>query len=238
MGYIYKITNDINNKVYIGQTIRSLSQRWSEHKHSACHLKNNSNYLYNAMNCYGIEHFKIELIEECENSLLNNREKYWIQYFDSLYNGYNATPGGESCPPSRSKPVDQIDINTNQVIHTFKNAREVERELGIANQYVSDACNYKKSIVNGYKWEFHNLEDKNKAKEKFSQKKRQQNYVSSQVYCKELNKFFKNISEAALYIKSYLNLENTNIHTIYNSIRRSIIKGIHSYGYTWERRNN
>ena len=184
------------------------------------------------MNYYGINHFKIEIIEECDNSLLNDREKYWIQYYNSLINGYNATLGGETCPPNRSKPIDQIDINSNQVIRTFKSAREVEKELGIANQHISEACNYKRVSVSGFKWEFHNPMDKKNAKEK-SLKEHQK--ISKQVYCKELDKYFKNMSEAASYIKDYLKLENTSIRTVYNSIRRSIIKNIHSYGYSWQK---
>lgn len=51
--------------------------------------------LYNAMNKYGIHHFQIELVEECDLSVLSDREIYWIDYYNSYYTGYNATKGGD-----------------------------------------------------------------------------------------------------------------------------------------------
>ena len=95
MGFIYKVTNDINSKVYIGQTKFSVGIRWKQHLNK-CRSKSFVNRpLYNAITKYGEEHFKAEEIEECSNELLNEREKYWIEYYDSYRNGYNATLGGD-----------------------------------------------------------------------------------------------------------------------------------------------
>ena len=94
MGYIYKIYNDINNKVYIGQTIRTIEARWEQHLRD-CNNANKQRHLYNAMKKYGKEHFFIEVIEEIDNNILNEREKYWINYYDSYNNGYNSTLGGD-----------------------------------------------------------------------------------------------------------------------------------------------
>ena len=93
MGYIYLINNNVNNKKYIGQTIKSIEQRWKEHIHKM-HLCNDRP-LYKAMEKYGLHNFTITLIEEVDEILLNEREKYWIQYYDSFNKGYNATLGGE-----------------------------------------------------------------------------------------------------------------------------------------------
>lgn len=90
MGYIYKITNLINNKVYIGQTSRTIATRWSQHKNSSLTV---DTHLYRAMRKYGIENFIIEPIEE--TVLLNEREIYWISYYNSFEKGYNMTQGGE-----------------------------------------------------------------------------------------------------------------------------------------------
>ena len=93
MGYIYIVRNDVNQKVYIGQTIRTIEIRWSQHKTDA---KNGSNlHFHQAIRKYGEEHFHISVIEECPNELLNEREKYWISFFDSYNNGYNSTLGGD-----------------------------------------------------------------------------------------------------------------------------------------------
>ena len=73
MALIYKITNTINNKVYIGQTSFSLDKRLKEHIQDAKkHLLNRP--LYSAFNKYGVENFQIELIEETDQP--NEREQY------------------------------------------------------------------------------------------------------------------------------------------------------------------
>lgn len=105
MGYIYKISNDINDKVYIGQTKQLLHQRWSMHKQ---HSKTLPFILYKAMRKYGIEHFSIEEIEECDDEKLNEREIYWISYYDSYNNGYNMNPGGNYRTPYESAFKDKI----------------------------------------------------------------------------------------------------------------------------------
>lgn len=91
-GVIYKITNKINNKVYIGKTELSIDQRWSQHMRDA----DKKDYpLYRAIRKYGKENFSIEEIERCDSEILSQRECYWIQYYNSFLKGYNATLGGE-----------------------------------------------------------------------------------------------------------------------------------------------
>ena len=84
MSFIYKITNDINNKVYIGKTAFSIEKRFKEHCKDAFRDRNEKRPLYMAMQKYGIEHFHIEQIEECENINAADREAYWI----GVYNAY------------------------------------------------------------------------------------------------------------------------------------------------------
>lgn len=93
MGYIYKITNDINDKIYVGQTIYNIKNRFSNHICSA--KRNEKTKLYNAMRKYGIEHFSISVIEECKDELLNEREIYFISKLNTIKNGYNISNGGE-----------------------------------------------------------------------------------------------------------------------------------------------
>ena len=93
MSYIYKITNDINNKIYIGKTNFSIERRFKEHCKEAKKLRAKNRPLYNAMNKYGIEHFHIEVIEE--TNFPEERERYWIEYYGSFKYGYNATLGGD-----------------------------------------------------------------------------------------------------------------------------------------------
>lgn len=93
MAYIYKITNDVNQKIYIGKTEFSIEKRFKEHCQDAYRNRNEKRPLYLAMRKYGIEHFHIELIEETDNP--EEREIYWIEYYRSFKNGYNATLGGD-----------------------------------------------------------------------------------------------------------------------------------------------
>lgn len=93
MAYIYKITNDINNKVYIGKTERSIEKRFREHCSDAFRERNEKRPLYSAMRKYGVEHFRVEQLEETNNP--EEREIYWIEQYDSYSKGYNATLGGD-----------------------------------------------------------------------------------------------------------------------------------------------
>lgn len=96
MPCIYKITNTVNGKVYIGQTAKTAKIRFGEHRRMARYKKNNScSRLYCAMNKYGEKSFIVETIEECSEDKLNEREMYWIAEYDSFKNGYNCTLGGE-----------------------------------------------------------------------------------------------------------------------------------------------
>lgn len=93
MAYIYQITNDINQKIYIGKTENSIEKRFKEHCKDAFKDRNENRPLYRAMRKYGIEHFHIELLEETNEP--EEREKYWIEQKGSFKYGYNATLGGD-----------------------------------------------------------------------------------------------------------------------------------------------
>lgn len=93
MAYIYRIVNDINNKIYIGKTEFSIEKRWEEHCRDYLKKRNEKRPLYSAMKKYGINHFFIEKIEETD--FPEERERYWIERYDSFKYGYNATIGGD-----------------------------------------------------------------------------------------------------------------------------------------------
>lgn len=96
MAFIYCIINDINQKIYIGKTYQTIDKRFQEHCNDAFRERNKNRPLYIAMRKYGIEHFHIKQIEETNNP--EEREKYWIEYYGSFKNGYNATIGGDGKP--------------------------------------------------------------------------------------------------------------------------------------------
>lgn len=94
-GYIYKITNLINQKAYIGKTMFNIEKRWQAHKRESRAQRSQNRPLYRAINKYGIENFSIEVLEEVDINELSIKEIYWIGYYDTYNNGYNATLGGD-----------------------------------------------------------------------------------------------------------------------------------------------
>lgn len=89
---IYKITNKINGKCYIGQS-NDIKRRWKEHR-SKYSWKTN-HVIYRAFKKYGFENFTFEIVEECEIELLSEKEIYYISKFNTYNDGYNETAGGE-----------------------------------------------------------------------------------------------------------------------------------------------
>lgn len=97
-GKIYKITNKVNGKIYIGQTIKTIEERFQKH---CWGTTENDKYHLNmaikkAIKKYGKNNFTIELIEEVELNKLDEREVYWISFYDSYNKGYNCTLGGQN----------------------------------------------------------------------------------------------------------------------------------------------
>lgn len=113
MGYIYKIVNTINEKVYIGKTSVSVAHRWDQHKSAA--QSGVDWHLYRAMRKYGIDKFSIQTIEEISDDQLNQREIYWINYYNSFKNGYNMTLGGEGRNNLDKKEIVNLWLQGNTV---------------------------------------------------------------------------------------------------------------------------
>lgn len=94
---IYKVINQINNKIYVGQS-QHIEKRWNRHRNGPFN-PNDEQYncpLYRAIRKYGLDNFSFEIIEECLVEQLNEKEKYWIAYYKSFDSdrGYNLTSGG------------------------------------------------------------------------------------------------------------------------------------------------
>lgn len=144
MAYIYKITNDINNKIYIGKTIYTVEKRWKEHCREYLRAHVQKRPLYAAMQKYGLEHFHIEPIEQCANEILSEREKYWIEIYCSFKCGYNATTGGDGKPYADydliynlwmdGKNIKEIHNLTNYDITTIRTALEDNNILSTERQ--------------------------------------------------------------------------------------------------------
>jgi hypothetical protein len=129
MSYVYKITNDINEKVYIGQTTRTIEERWEEHLYEVRSGRFVHRPLYAAMTKYGVDHFRIEQIEQTEEP--KQRERYWIEIYGSFKDGYNDTLGGDG------KPYLDYDVVIATYMHV-QNMKDTADILGIHPDSVSN----------------------------------------------------------------------------------------------------
>lgn len=124
---VYKITNLINNKMYIGVTERSLLERFKQHSYNS-----NKTALGNAMIKYGINNFQIDLLEETTNrEEMFRKEIYYIELYDTYKSGYNMTLGGEG-----SKTVEVPDNLVVETYLLYKSSDKTAKTLNISGNSV------------------------------------------------------------------------------------------------------
>ena len=156
MGYIYKIINIKNQKIYIGQTIKKRpTDRFSQHKYLALHPQQEKNisYLHRAMKSDGIDNFKFEIIEQVDNLLLNEREKYWIKQYNSLApNGYNLTVGGQGTL-GFSRPQSQEERNKkgNSVKKYYQNYPQAREKVSQRTKELWKDPEYREKVISSNK---------------------------------------------------------------------------------------
>lgn len=115
--WVYKIQNDINDKVYVGQTIRPVQQRFHRHVADAMSGRLDTHFA-RAIRKYGPQHFTCSIIDVAVNQeQLNQKERYWIQYYDSVANGYNETDAISKCGGNtyKSKSSEEIALIADKI---------------------------------------------------------------------------------------------------------------------------
>ena len=119
MSCIYIIKNNITDKVYIGKTTCFIT-RQKEHLRKLKAGKHVNKHLQFSYSKYGKDTFIFDILEECDDTILDNREKYWITFYDSTKDskGYNLTHGGEG-------GIGTEEIREKQSIAHNKNKRKV-----------------------------------------------------------------------------------------------------------------
>jgi group I intron endonuclease len=119
---IYKIVNKVNNKVYVGKTIQKFSHRKTSHISSLNTKKHNNKHLLSAWVKYGADNFIFEEIEKCDKYIINEREKYWINFYNSFdeKHGYNKTLGGDGGSGTKrtQEEIDNLIIRNKNRIWT------------------------------------------------------------------------------------------------------------------------
>ena len=134
---IYKITNKIDNNAYIGQSI-NIESRWVHHRNFNEEIAGHYP-LYLAFKKYGIENFSFEIIEECDSTELNEKEKYWIAYYDTYYNGYNQTTGGQSGENGIVK-ISKTDIQEiyDLLLNSNLSQQEIAKKYNVGEDTISE----------------------------------------------------------------------------------------------------
>lgn len=145
---IYKITNTINNKSYIGQSI-NIEQRWQRHKKATDNFA-----IHQAFRKYGLDSFTFEIIEECDQKYLDEREIYWIQYYNSLANGYNMIPGGSNgAGQAKGFQVEQYNLD-GQLLKIYNSAQEASNITGIEHSSICACCREEQLYAGNYQWKY------------------------------------------------------------------------------------
>jgi group I intron endonuclease len=140
---IYKITNKLTNESYIGQS-HDIEKRFSYHKH------NNSTNIGKAIKRYGIENFSFDILEQCTEKELDEKEIYYIKKFDSINKGYNILTGGTSAigTNNANRKLEEQDIYDIRI--AYKNH---ERTKDIYEKYKDIiSYNYFLNIWEGNSW--------------------------------------------------------------------------------------
>lgn len=134
---IYRVKNKINNKIYIGQTIKDLGKRINRHLKESKLDKNDRPFL-NAIKKYGIENFEWEIIDEATSlDELDNKEIYWINEYNSLTpNGYNILGGGQKNRMITKDLCERISDGLKKSEKWQKTLNSVEYQEKIKNKFV------------------------------------------------------------------------------------------------------
>jgi len=176
MGLIYKITNTINEKVYVGQTKREFEVRRAEYFY-ADKMELYDTIIYRAFKKYGIEKFCFSVVEDdIEESMLDEREILYIMEHNALApHGYNILQGGvvagtQSMGWSRSKAVYQIDPESFKIIGSAESLTDMFILTGITVNNISQSCHKKTYSAKGFIFRFQNDFDMNEVKEHYGRR--------------------------------------------------------------------
>jgi group I intron endonuclease len=161
---VYKITNLINEKIYVGQTVSTLSVRLSQHFHYSL-KKNSDGVLGKAIRKYGKENFIIEQIDiaSCLEEL-NSKEVFWIKELGShvTFGGYNLAFGGSSRAGWKEDPIKtkaRIAKNFKPIMcietgEAFPSIKEAAKKMGVTPGFLTNVLKGRKQTAKGCHFKF------------------------------------------------------------------------------------
>lgn len=212
-GIVYKISNSVNDKIYIGSTTRKLSLRWTEHKKMS---KKGSRPLYKEMREFGVDKFLIEVIEVVDVKNLLNREAFWISYYKSYDAGYNISRTGTSCSKFTKNDVNDI-IKLSKSGNTLA---EISRTYSCDPNTISALL--KKNGVNY----------SNNTKNYILSRGSPVIMLSKPDYA--IVNVFSSMNEDARFVCKSENKSLKHVYGIAGHIKKSIIRNGTAYGYIWK----
>ena len=182
---IYCIENLVNHKKYIGQS-NNIEYRWKQHKYELNHGSHDNDYLQKSWNKYGCDNFEFYIIELCDIDILNEREVYYIDLYETLSRdkGYNLTSGGGANKQYSQEVCEKIS----QALMGHEVSLETRMKV---SQNHAD--------VSGEKHPMYGRKHSEEAKEKMRQAgigRPSSRKKLTPVLCVELNTIFENATEA------------------------------------------
>ena len=190
--YIYKATNKINGKSYVGQTCDFHSRVW---QHQRCYEKEDCDF-HRAIKEFGFDNFSWEIIETCESEDgACELEKYYIEKFNTYRDGYNMTKGVKGEPYHNARAVVLLTLD-GRYIKRYDSAMDAEID-GFNNTDVLLNCKGKRRQTKGYMFMFEDEYESNGAK---TYRKPEPNGMRSIIQCDMEGNFiqkFKSLQEAA-----------------------------------------
>lgn len=150
--YIYKHTNKVNGKSYIGVTSMEPKDRWRNGYGYRSQPK-----FFNAIMKNGWNNFSHEIIAACySKEIAYEIEKALIKKYDSIDNGYNVSEGGNGMDCAFERfAVDKYNPITGELICTYNSISDAAKDVGASDSHISECCNGKHKTAAGFGWTYH-----------------------------------------------------------------------------------
>lgn len=249
---IYAIKNLKNGKYYIGQS-KHVKRRWTEHKSELNNNRHINNHLQSSWNKYGYDNFEFILLEECKPHELDNKEKYWITFFNSYANGYNLDLGGQGIQEYKHSDEEiakmrkiqnpnvvlQFDINKNLINKWDGGTSHIRKALKYTKECIDKCCTHQKKdllykncywmyeeefLLNDFTWDKYFSNSNGSV---FTYKNSKRNKLSKPVYkldtCGNIIQMYNSITEASFNVGA----ANSNIIAVIKGTQKSC------KGYKW-----
>lgn len=215
MGYIYVIKNTVNDKLYIGQTRRTITKRFKEHidfsKKDSVKTK-----IYVAMRELGIENFYVEQLITCEDTELNKYEQYYVEKYNSLNKGYNSI---YPCSSAGKQPV-----------HDYEDKVADMYLSGMSYSYIAKECNISLAEVGRIVHE-HNIDTINREYERNKDNKSVEIIMYDNKFIN--GTYFKSIKLSYKYISTERNRCDFELE-FYARVKVACQNGNIAYGHRWQ----